>query len=282
MAATRLRTEAPFDGHGVMRYFADHAVHGVESGDNSSYRRKVRRENGTAVELSVTLGSAQEVCATEDGDELSPRSAEAVRRLFDLDANSRAIDAHLSADPALAESVARHPGVRIPGSLDWREQLVRTMIGQQISIAAARTVTARIVRELGDEGMFPTATVLAERGLDVLRGPVTRIAAIHGAALAMANGTLDVSDERDAEAFIASLCRMPGIGAWTAGYVAMRVLGAQDVLLANDVVLLKGATKVGLPGTPRELAVRAERWHPYRSYATLHLWRIAQSASDHR
>lgn len=282
MAGTLLRTTAPFDGAGVLRYLAGHAIPGVESGDERSYRRRVRTGGSVAV-LEVRLVSdgrgPDAVLATLDGDALPSELVPRVRRLLDLDADSAAIDGLLVEDPALAAHVMASPGIRLPGSLDPHEELFRTLVGQQISIAATRSVLGRISRELGgDSGLFPTAEQLAERGLEVLLGPAARVAAIHGVALALASGSLVVDDTLSAGELSERLVAMPGIGPWTAGYVAMRVLGASDVLLSTDLVLLKGAAALGLPSTPRAIAAHATRWAPYRSYANLHLWRAAQAS----
>lgn len=281
MAGTILRTTTPFDGAGVLRYLAGHAIPGVESGDARWYRRNVRVD-GVAAALELRLVSdgkiPDAVLATLDGEALPPDLVGRVRRLLDLDADSVAIDALLAKDPALAPGVAANPGIRLPGSLDAHEVLFRTLVGQQISIAATRSVLARISRDLcGDSGLFPTAEQLAERGLEILRGPATRIAAIHGVAVALAAGELVVEDGLSVADLTERLVAMPGIGPWTAGYVAMRALGAPDILLSTDLVLLKGAAALGLPDTPRGIARHGERWAPYRSYATLQLWRHAQA-----
>lgn len=281
MAGTLLTTKAPFDGAGLLRYLASHAIPGVEEGDERSYRRKVRL-GGSVAALELRLSGDERgpdgVLATLDGDALPPELVPRVRRLLDLDADSAAIDALLAEDPALAPSVLARPGIRLPGSLDPHEELFRTLVGQQISIAAARSVLGRIARELcGDSGLFPTAEQFAERGLEVLRGPAARVAAIHGLALALATGALVIDDTLSVGELTERLTAMPGIGPWTAGYVAMRALGAPDVLLASDLVLLKGAARLGLPATARGIADYAEHWSPYRSYAGLHLWRTAQA-----
>lgn len=278
MESIRLETVAPFDGAGVLRYLAGHAVPGIESGTGSRYRRRVRLADGSTTEIEVRLAGPSAVTVGTGGPpppaELLPR----IRRLFDLDADSPAIDAHLAADPALADSVAAHPGIRLPGSLDPHEQLLRAMVGQQISIAAAKTVLARLSRELGGgSGLFPTVAQFAEHGLEFLRGPASRIAAIHGAALALDSGSLVIDSTLSIDELDRRLLALPGVGAWTAGYVAMRTLGAPDVLLATDLVLLKGAAKLGLPATARAIAEYGKRWSPYRSYAGLHLWRAAQA-----
>nr|WP_269902608.1 AlkA N-terminal domain-containing protein [Terrimesophilobacter mesophilus] len=269
-------TAAPFDGRGVMRYLAGHAVPGVEAGDGEHYRRDIRTPGGPA-RLDVRLDGSDAVLATLDGGAIPEELVPRVRMLFDLDADSAAIDAHLASDPALEAAVAARPGIRLPGSLDLHEQVLRTMIGQQISIAAARTVLGRLALQLDGTGMFPTALQFAERGLEVLRGPATRVAAIHGVAIALASGELAIDNLISPAQLTERLVALPGIGAWTAGYVAMRGLGAQDILLSTDLVLLKGAAVLGLPGTSRGIVERAAVWSPYRSYANLHLWRATQA-----
>lgn len=276
MAPTRLETTTPFDGHGLMRYFAGHAIQGIECGDDQSYRRNSRGEDGSSSTLHVALDGEDGVLASLGGNNLPLTLVPRVWQLFDLDADSHAIDEHLSRDPALAGTVANNPGIRLPGTLDPHEQLLRTMIGQQISIAAARTTLARLAVELDGTGLFPTAGQFAERGLDALRGPAVRVAAVHGVALALDSGALTLSSHLSPAELTSRLLALPGIGPWTAGYVAMRVLSAPDVLLATDLVLLKGAAKLGLPTAPRALTDYARRWAPYRSYAGLHLWRVAQ------
>ena len=196
-----------------------------------------------------------------------------VRRLFDLDADSVAIDEALASDDGLAPLVATSPGIRLPGSLDADETLFRTLVGQQISVAAARTVLGRITTELGDNGLFPTATQLAQHGRDVLRGPASRVAAIVGVAESIAIGDVTLDLGMPADEFTAQLTALPGIGEWTAGYLAMRVLGNPDVLLSTDLVLLQSAAARGIARTAKELAVHGTRWAPWRSYAGMHLWR---------
>ena len=196
-----------------------------------------------------------------------------MRRLFDLDADSVAIDEALGADPTLAPLVTATRGIRMPGSLDAEETLFRTLIGQQISVAAARTMLGRLVTDLGTDGLFPTAETLAERGREVLRGPASRINTIMGVAEALVGGGLKLDVSTPVDEFEASLTRLPGVGPWTTGYLAMRVLGNPDVLLTSDLVILRSAAALGLPGTARELALRGQRWAPWRSYAALHLWR---------
>lgn len=210
--------------------------------------------------------------------DLAPLVATA-RRLFDLDADPAAIDAALSTHPELSSLVAGTPGIRVPGAADPHEMLIRAMVGQQITVVAARTALTALAEALGerlDGGvLFPTMTAIAERGAEVLRGPAARIRAITGAAAALADGTLTLTVGDDREEQRAALLAMPGIGPWTADYVRMRVLGDPDVFLPGDVAVRTGAAAAGLSSEPRALTAWAERAAPWRSYLTAHLWRAA-------
>ncbi|MCU1558231.1 MAG: DNA-3-methyladenine glycosylase 2 family protein [Microbacteriaceae bacterium] len=271
----RLPARAPFDGTGLMTFFADHAVTGIEAGDSQSFRRAVRLPHGVA-EIELRLDGSTAVLCTAKLDNIADLSTlvSRVRRLLDLDADSEAIDTSLSRDPGLAALVRAHPGIRLPGSLDAEEALFRTMIGQQISVAAARTVLGRLATESSESpGLFPTAVQIAEGGREVLRGPASRITAIIGVARALAEGELVLDLGMPAEEFERRLVALPGIGPWTAGYLAMRVLGNPDVLLTTDLVMLSSAAGLGLPSTARGLADYGTRWAPWRSYAGMHLWR---------
>jgi len=273
----RLPARPPFDGPGLMRFLADHAVPGLEAGDDSSFERPVRLPGGVGRVRVELDGDGVRVHArlAEVGD-LAPLVTR-MRRMLDLDADAVAIDEALAADPVLAPLVARVPGIRLPGTVDAEETLFRTLVGQQISVAAARTVLGNIVRDLGEDGLFPSAARIAERGHEVLRGPATRVATIIGTAEAVAEGRLRLDVAMPADEFTAGLVALPGIGAWTAGYLAMRVLGNPDVLLTGDLVLRQRATALGMPEGARGLAVAGARWAPWRSYAGLHLWRSRPS-----
>jgi AraC family transcriptional regulator of adaptative response / DNA-3-methyladenine glycosylase II len=270
----RLPARAPFDGAGLLRFFAAHAVPGLESATEESFERSVRLPHGVA-RMSVELDGGTGircVARLESVTDVATLVAR-VRRMFDLDADSVAIDEALAADRTLRPLVAATPGIRLPGSLDAEEALFRTLIGQQISVPAARTVLGRLTAELGTDGLFPTAEQIARRGRDVLRGPERRIATIVGVAEALASGSLDLDVSTPVAEFAAKLIALPGVGPWTAGYLAMRVLGNPDVLLTSDLIILQSAEALGLPGTAGALAKYGEAWSPWRSYAGLHLWR---------
>lgn len=270
----RLPARAPFDSAGLFRFFADHAVTGLETGDDTFYARTIALPGGPAhvVVRPDPIRAGVEVTARLSALGDVPALVARIRRLFDLDADSVAIDDALASDPTIAALVRAAPGLRIPGAVDGEEALFRTLIGQQISVAAARTVLGRLVADLGG-GAFPSAAAIAERGTEVLRGPASRIRAIVGAAEAVASGDLRLDVEIPARELRASLVALPGIGPWTADYLAMRVLGNPDTFLETDLVIRQSAAALGLPSDPRPLAAHAARWAPWRSYATLHMWR---------
>jgi AraC family transcriptional regulator of adaptative response / DNA-3-methyladenine glycosylase II len=270
----RLPARAPFDGAGVLRFLADHAIPGLESGDDASFSRTLVLPHGpAAVRIALDPGQTGvlvEARLTELAD--VPALTARVRRLFDLDADSVAIDQALGADPVLRPLVEAVPGIRIAGVADGEEALFRTLVGQQISVASARTVLGRLVSELGD-GRFPPAETIAARGREVLRGPASRIATIVKAAEAVVGGELRLDPETPAAELRENLLALPGIGPWTADYLAMRVLGNPDTLPASDLVIRQSAAALGMPDSVRGLTARAAVWAPWRSYAALHLWR---------
>ncbi len=289
----RLPARAPFDGGRVLGFLGARAIAGMErdgtDGDLPAYSRALRLPHGPAairLTLSGDAGAPAVECEAELADmaDLAPLVAR-VRRLLDLDADADAIDTALAADPALAASVAAAPGMRLPGAVDPEEILFRALIGQQISVPAARTALARLTEALGEPvsvggftRLFPTSAAIAERGREVLRGPGKRIDAIVGAATALADGSLVIDVGESRAELEEQLLALPGIGPWTAGYVALRVLGSPDVLLTGDLALRQGAARLGLPDDPRELALRGANWSPWRSYAGMHLWESAHEA----
>jgi len=265
----RLPARAPFDAEGLFRVFAAHSIPGFEEGDATRFARPLKLPGGRA-DIEVQAGALDargpslrltaRLAALSDLSALTAR----IRRMFDLDADSVAIDAHLSRDPDLAPLVAAVPGIRIAGSADGEEALFRTLVGQQISVAAARTVLGRIVEHFGD---FPTAAQLAEHAHEVLRGPATRVSAIVRVAEIVAAGDLPLGPATPVAELRSRLLALPGVGPWTADYLAMSVLGHPDSFPATDLVLKQSAAALGIGDSPRS------SWAPWRSYAALHLWR---------
>ena len=286
----QLPARPPFDGVGLLRFLGTRALPGIETITDASYARTVRLPHGTGT-VEVTLSGTDAAPALACNirlahlTDLAPLVSR-VRRLFDLDADAQAIDGHLAADPALAASVAQTPGIRVPGSMDAEESLFRALIGQQVSVAAARTALTRVADALGDRLpgpelrlLFPTPAQIAAGGREVLRGPVARIETILRVAEALASGDLTLSFGQTRAELEANLVALRGIGPWTAGYVAMRVLGSPDILLTSDLALRQGAGRLGLAGEARSLAARGAGWAPWRSYAGMHLWRSAGAAA---
>jgi AraC family transcriptional regulator, regulatory protein of adaptative response / DNA-3-methyladenine glycosylase II len=290
----RLPARAPFDAAGVFAWLAARALPGVELAEPTSYRRTLRLPGGPA--LVGLASNGDDVAPAIDVDarlstlsDLPPLVAR-VRRLFDLDADAVAIDEALATDPALAGSVGATPGMRVPGCLDAHELVFRALIGQQVSVASARTALGRLSAVLGErmpgasgdepDLLFPTAGAIAEGGESVLSGPRARIRTIVDVARRLDTGDLVVAPERDRVELQADLLEVPGIGPWTAGYLAMRVTRAPDILLTSDLALRNGAARLGLPATAKELDAIGARWAPWRSYASMHLWRATAERSD--
>jgi AraC family transcriptional regulator of adaptative response / DNA-3-methyladenine glycosylase II len=253
---------APFDAAGLLRFLELRAVPGVESVEGPTY---VRRDAVLTIHEDRVVVAATDRATTGD-------VAERARRLLDLDADPVAIGEVLGADPVLARLVAANPGLRVPGAWDEFEIAVRAVVGQQVTLAAARTLLGRIVERCGGAG-FPTATALLDADLDGIGMPGARVRTLLAVAAAVDTGDVVLDGSAPIEDATAALLALPGIGPWTASYLAMRTLGDADAFPIGDVGLRNAATRLGLPTEPRALASHAERWRPWRSYAVLHLWR---------
>jgi AraC family transcriptional regulator of adaptative response / DNA-3-methyladenine glycosylase II len=292
----RLAYRPPFAWRELLEYLSRRAVPGVESIDldRSSYARTLA--------IGEHVGWVQvERCATDKWLEVTlPSGLAAVswpilsrlRALFDLDANPRVIDSHLRVDPLLAPSIDRHPGLRTPGTWETFELAVRAVLGQQISVAGASTLAARLAAKFGEpiETPFaplnllaPTARTLAAAEADAIATiglPRARAATLRELALAAERGELSFGPVATVEEVVAALCRIRGIGEWTAQYIAMRALRFPDAFPAADLGVRKA---LGTPGEPlpseRQVLARAAEWRPWRAYATLHLWQTLHDAS---
>lgn len=304
-----LPVRRPYDAPGVFGFLAVRAVPGVESASIADsgrlrYARTLPLPHGPgAVEVLATgVGQEWTVRAELELTSLADvgTATARVRRLLDLDADPGAVDAALSADPALAPLVARVPGIRVPGAVDPDEMVLRAMVGQQISVAAARGHLDRLADQFGTrvsssfaglDRLFPSAAQVAEglpeptTPLDPdrpLRLPSRSITSVRATAAALADGSLPLDVGAETDELTAALVARPGIGPWTAAYLAMRLLGDPDVWLPGDAALLSSARGLGMldPGQPRAaahraLSARSESWAPWRSYAVQHLWRVA-------
>ena len=298
--ATNLRLRLPYRGplaaRELLGWFAARAVDGLEAvsdlgaGDSTHgcrHTRTVHAPSGPAV-VTTEFESIDDPCdgpvitaavSLTDPSDLAP-VVQRVRRLYDLDADPVAVDQHLATDPAIAALVARRSGLRSPGSVDAFETAVRAVIGQQISVAGARTVTARLVDALGGVTAdaawrtFPTAEDLADAPDEVLAMPAARRATVRRLAEAVLDGRLELDAGVDADDARRQLLELHGIGPWTADYIVLRGLSDPDVALTTDLVVARSAVALGIAAD--RVDDHAARWSPWRSYATHHLW-----AADH-
>ena len=283
--ALRLPFRSPFHAEGVFGHLCATAVPGVEEWRDGGYRRVLRLEHGPAI---VTLAPAPSwvSCVLRLTDLRDLASAVArCRRLLDLDADPEAVDASLGEDPALGALIAPAPGRRVPRTVDPAELAVRAVLGQQISTAGARTLTARVVAVAGptvtdpDGGLthgFPSPSELLALPDDALPLPARRRDTVRRLTGAIDEGRLEVDVGADWERAEAGLATIPGIGPWTASTIAMRALGDPDAFPAGDLGITTAAGRLGLPGGAA-LVTHSQRWRPWRAYATQYLW----GATDH-
>ena len=283
----RLRYRPPYDWDCMLGFLRVRAIPGVEVVDGSRYLRTVE-VNGVMGSIEVTHQPDRQslgVCIRFPDVRLLPAIVARVRRLFDLGADIETIDDHLSGDPVLAALVAQRPGLRAPGGWDGFEIAVRAVLGQQISVVAARGLAGKLVALHGRDvpkpflihpdlsRAFPTAKRLAEAASIGLGMPGARLAALKAMAeAALADPNL-FHPLGSIEETVARLREVPGVGEWTAQYIALRALREADAFPATDVGLLRSmASMDGEKTTPANLLSRAEAWRPWRAYAAQHLW----------
>lgn len=270
-----------FDFPWVLGFLAARTVPALEAVSEGEYRRSVRLKGKPVV---FTLRLERRALVATSRPALAPSAlVAAVTRMLDLDADLERFRRVARRDPVLAPMIRGRPGIRLPQLLDPFEGLTRAVVGQQVSVAGASTLVDRLVRLFGrrvrgaGDGFlaFPTPGDVAEAGADRLRGiGLTRVraATLAGAAREIAEGALDLEGLRalspdDAQA---ALERLPGVGPWTASYVRMRALGDRDAFPAADLGVIKALEAAGIDR--RAIPSVAERWRPWRGYATLHLW----------
>ncbi len=298
LTATReLPFQPPFDWARLLRFFDGRATAGVEAVENGTYLRAIDW-NGDCGTLAISRHPKNDCLVAVFAGDVS-RHADALiaplRRMFDLHAEPEAIRAHLSADPWLAPLVRNAPGLRVPGAWSAFELVVRTIVGQQVSVKAATTVVGRLVQRAGEhmEGhaheatswRFPSPYALASADLTAIGMPGKRIASLQGFARAVAAGEVPVdAPDADVAALRKALIALPGIGPWTVEYVAMRAWRDPDAWPATDLVLMQTITERN-PALlkPAQQRIRAEAWRPWRAYVAMHLWNdIADRQERHR
>jgi 3-methyladenine DNA glycosylase/8-oxoguanine DNA glycosylase len=271
----------PLDFPVLLAYFARRAIGGVEQVDLATgpYRRTVAVDGAAGVIELRHGGPHHLLLRTDLPDGLTDEVVARARRIFALDIDPTEALTHLSSDPALAPSIAARPGLRVPGTWDPFETGVRTIVGQQVSVAGASTVTARLVQRVGNPletahgGLthtFPTPAVLAAADLAGIGMPGARVAAIQGLAAAISEGRLRLDGSVALDELIEAICAIRGLGPWTASYLAMR-MGQPDAFPAADLGLRKAVSTDG-PLTTKAMTARAEAWRPWRAQAALRLW----------
>jgi AraC family transcriptional regulator, regulatory protein of adaptative response / DNA-3-methyladenine glycosylase II len=282
----RLAVRRPFDPAGLLAFLGDRAIAGVEHVDDNVYARVVRLPHGLGA-VRLTLHDDR-VDAELELDDLRDTAVavERCRRLLDLDADPIAIGEVLGADPLLAPLVREVPGMRLPGQVDGFEVAVRAIVGQQVSVAGARTILGRFAATYGtpvsfdlaaEHGLthaFATAESMADADDTALSMPRSRAQALIGVARSVTSGGLDLGPGADREETRAKLLAHRGIGPWTADYVVMRAFGHPDVMLETDLIVKRMLDRHGIDSD------RTTTWQPWRSYAALHLWRLASSRHD--
>jgi len=277
----RLAARRPFDGAALVAFLAARAVPGIEEWTGSAYRRSLRLPHGAGiVELRPADDGVHCSLRLDDPRDLATAVARC-RRLLDLDADPVAVSGALLPDPLLGDLVRRSPGRRVPGAVDPAEIAVRAVLGQQVSVAGARTLAGRLAEQFGEPlrtpsggvtRLFPTPEALLEANPADLPLPGGRRGALLGLASALASGRLVLDVGADREETERALLDLPGIGPWTAAYIRMRALGDPDAFLPTDLGVRRALGALGGPARPREIAALAERWRPWRAYAVIHLW----------
>jgi AraC family transcriptional regulator of adaptative response / DNA-3-methyladenine glycosylase II len=273
----RLPFRPPLDWDAMLGYLRARAIAGVESVSDGCYRRTVLVGGEPGV-LELTRGGADHLVVRAH----LPHVAQGARRIFALDADVESASRHLAADPVAGPLVRARPGLRPPGTWDPFETGVRAIVGQQVSVAGAGTLTARIaarqgtpvpgVQAPGLTRLFPPPEALAEADLSGLGLTAARAAAIGSFARAVADGAVRLDRRGRLDELAESIAALPGLGPWTAQYLALR-LGEPDAFPASDLGIRRSLARLlGRAVTGRDAAALAEGWRPWRAHAAIHLW----------
>lgn len=281
----RLPFRPPFDWQGIVDFLAPRAIPGVERVEADLYARSIALDgrSGWIVVRPLPGQSYLELEIDFPEPQALYRIVERVRRIFDLGADPAQIAAQLSLDAKLAPLVEANPGLRLPGAWDCFELAVRAVLGQQVTVKGASTLAGRLVQAFGEPAsrgvdlglthLFPTESAMAAGEPAQIGMPRARGEALRGLAAAVRDGRVVFDTALGVEPLETQLTALPGLGSWTAQYVAMRALNEPDAFPASDLGLLRAAERLGIAANARELATQAESWRPWRAYAAMHLWR---------
>ncbi len=287
--------ESGFDWAGMLAFIASRVIPGVESIQDNHYQRTFRL-NDSRGWFKVTdcpqQNSLQLKIYLEEGRQPLEQVEQRIRSIFDLDTDMGPILQKFRKDPLLSPVVSAHPGIRLPGAWDPFEFTVRAILGQQISVKAATTLAGRVAVLCGpkcEDGypeelmtFFPTAEEILRAGIEGIGITSNRQATIQGLASKVVAGKDFLSAEQGLKAFVDSMCELPGIGPWTAHYVAMRALKIADAFPDSDLGVRKALQENGQMPTQKQAIARAEAWRPWRAYATLFLWKGLELACEKR
>jgi AraC family transcriptional regulator, regulatory protein of adaptative response / DNA-3-methyladenine glycosylase II len=284
----RLPYRAPLDGEALIAFLEMRCVPGVEEVIDGAYRRSVGLPRGLGtIELRPVDGHVEARFWLDDIRDLAA-AVQRSRALLDLDSDPHDVLETLGGDPVLGGLVRAQPGRRVAGHVDGHELAVRAVLGQQISLVAAATITARLVATYGTPlahprgtvtHEFPTAQALANADPATLPMPASRRRAVLGLCAALASGELVLDAGADCHQARRRLLALPGIGPWTASYVAMRALRDPDAFLPTDLGVRHALRRLGHDGRPAAAERLAEQWRPYRAYAVQHLWATLSETS---
>lgn len=287
MKSISLAYDGDYDWAQMANWLGMRAIPAVETVADGRYARSIALAGGVGtIELSVSDGPELTARVRFPDASALPAIVDRIKRIFDLDADLTTINAHLATDPHLAPLIARRPALRVPGAWDGYELAVRAVLGQQISVGAASKLAGKLVERFGSalpqesqvpessvRLTFPRPEVLADADIASLGMPAARAATIRNVARAAAVDPRLFEPAHDLDGSIERLRRLPGIGEWTAQYIAMRALREPDAFPAADIGLLRAlADEEGGRPTPRRLLELAQRWRPWRAYAAVHLW----------
>lgn len=289
----RLGYRPPYDFAAMLDFLRGRALPGVERVDPHAYARVVATGAGPGwLRVGAWPGDEPALKLELHGIPASALldTVNRIRRMFDLDADPQTIAENLGRSPRLRPLLARNPGLRLPSGWDGFEIAVRAILGQQVSVAAARTLATRMAQRFvqplpapladGLAYLFPTPDALADADLASIGLTRSRADTVRGVARALLDGRVDFRAERTLDDFVARWTALPGIGPWTAQYIAMRALGHPDAFPTDDLVLRQQASGDGNTISGKSLAQLAEHWRPWRAYAVIHLWRDAATRND--
>jgi len=265
-------------------HFALRALAGMEQLSADGYCRSFQLD-GVSGWFSVQPLEAQNALLlrhSHSANACLPALVQRVRRMFDLDADPLRIAAHFADDPHLGATFTRHPHLRLPTAFDPFEQAVRAIVGQQITVKAAVTISTRLVNRLGEslvdtdprapQRLFPTPSAIADANLEGIGMPGKRVQSLQYFAAQIASGALRLAIDEGSQALTERLCALPGIGPWTAQYIALRAFGEADAFPTSDLGLLKSPLWGAGGVSAKQLGALAEAWRPWRAYAAVHLW----------